>query len=223
MLMNPSPLSKHYRMRPKPHGFTLVEIAIVLVIIGLLLGGILKGQEMVVQARIKNVIADLSGLTAAHYAYQDRYRATPGDDSGATRWSGAVAGDGNGTVAGDYNSALNNAESRLWWDHLRRSGFVAGSGEQQPLNALSGMLGVQTGMGTGTGTALGGFSSLIVCSANLTDKLAVAIDSQMDDGSPSSGAMRAQLQTAPNPSIANNAASTYQETGTNVYVACRQI
>jgi len=68
MLMNPSPRFKHYRMRPKPHGFTLVEIAIVLVIIGLLLGGILKGQEMVVQARIKNVIADLSGLTAAHYA-----------------------------------------------------------------------------------------------------------------------------------------------------------
>jgi prepilin-type N-terminal cleavage/methylation domain-containing protein len=209
-----------------PHtqrGFTLVEIAIVLVVIGLLLGGILKGQEMVVQARIKNVIADLSGLTAAHYAYQDRYRATPGDDSGANRWSGAAVGDGNGTVAGDYNSAVNNAESRLWWDHLRRSGFVAGSGQQQPLNALSGMLGVQTGMGTGAGTALGGFSSLIVCSANLTDKVAVAIDSQLDDGSPSSGAMRAQLQTATNESISNSTASTYQETGTNTYVACRQI
>ena len=71
-------------------GFTLVEIAIVLVVIGLLLGGILKGQEMVVQARTKNVIADFGGLTAAHYAYQDRYRATPGDDPAANRWSGAA-------------------------------------------------------------------------------------------------------------------------------------
>jgi len=46
-------------------GFTLVEIAIVLVIIGLLLGGILKGQEMITQAKIKNLINDMNGITAA--------------------------------------------------------------------------------------------------------------------------------------------------------------
>ena len=50
----------------KQAGFTLVEIAIVLVIIGLLLGGILKGQEMITQAKIKNVIADMSGVSAAY-------------------------------------------------------------------------------------------------------------------------------------------------------------
>jgi prepilin-type N-terminal cleavage/methylation domain-containing protein len=221
--MNPSSPPGRLRMNARQQGFTLVEIAIVLVIIGLLLGGILKGQEMIMQARIKNVIADFSGISAAYYGYQDRYRAVPGDDSAATRWTGAVAGDGNGTVAGDYNSSIVNAESRLWWDHLRRAGFVAGTGELQPLNSLAGMLGVQTGMGTSAGSALGGFTSLIMCSANLADKVAIAIDSQMDDGSPNSGAMRAQLQTASNPSITAAAASTYQETGTNVYVACRQI
>jgi prepilin-type N-terminal cleavage/methylation domain-containing protein len=209
--------------RREQEGFTLVEIAIVLVVIGLLLGGILKGQELVVQARVKNVIADFSGLSSAHYAYQDRYRATPGDDPGATRWSGMVGGNGNGTVAGDYNSAVNNAESRLWWQHLRLAGFVAGTGQQQPLNSVSGMLGVQTGMGTGAGTALGGFSSLIICSANLPDKIAVAIDSQLDDGNPSAGALRAQQQTGVNESISGTTASTYQETGTNVYIACRQL
>ena len=77
-------------------GFTLVEIAIVLVIIGLLLGGILKGQEMITQAKIKNSIADFSGISAAYYGYQDRYRAIPGDDPGATRWAGATNGNGNG-------------------------------------------------------------------------------------------------------------------------------
>jgi hypothetical protein len=62
-----------------------------------------------------------------------------------------------------------------------------------------------------------------VCSANLPDKIAIAIDSQMDDGQPGAGTLRAQLQTTSNPDIVGTAASTYQETGTNVYVACRQI
>ena len=76
-----------------------------LVIIGLLLGGILKGQEMITQAKIKNVVADFSGISAAYYGYQDRYRAIPGDDpNAATRWTGATAGSGNGQVAGKYNS-----------------------------------------------------------------------------------------------------------------------
>jgi hypothetical protein len=100
-----------------------VEIAIVLVIIGLLLGGILKGQEMITQAKIKNVIADFSGISAAYYGYQDRYRAIPGDDlNAATRWStapAATAGNGNGVVAGGYNNGgaicAANVESCSWW------------------------------------------------------------------------------------------------------------
>src|SRR5438270_6983180 len=94
----------------RQHGFTLVEIAIVLVIIGLLLGGILKGQEMITQAKIKNSIADFSGISAAYHGYQDRYRAIPGDDPNATgRWSGATesptaAERGNGRERGNYNS-----------------------------------------------------------------------------------------------------------------------
>src|SRR5919112_6141783 len=97
----------------KSQGFTLVEIAIVLVIIGLLLGGILKGQEMIVQARIKNVMADFSGISAAYHGYLDRYRAIPGDDPNAdTRWSVAPAatkGNGNGVVAGTYNATCSTA------------------------------------------------------------------------------------------------------------------
>ena len=84
-------------------GFTLVEIAIVLVIIGLLLGGILKGQEMITQAKIKNVINDFNGITAAVTSYQDRYRAVPGDDqNAATRWASLttppLSGSGDGIV-----------------------------------------------------------------------------------------------------------------------------
>jgi prepilin-type N-terminal cleavage/methylation domain-containing protein len=223
-------------MKRTQKGFTLVEIAIVLVIIGLLLGGILKGQEMITQAKIKNVVADFSGISAAYYGYQDRYRAIPGDDPNAdTRWTtapAAVKGDGNGVVAGTYNNvcpavaAAGAPESCLWWDDLRRAGFVSGNGATQPFNAVTGMLGVQTGNGAGStalGTAagVGGFAGLIICSANLPDKIAIAVDTQMDDGILISGTVRGQLQAAANPNIADVAAGVYAENGTNVYTLCR--
>jgi prepilin-type N-terminal cleavage/methylation domain-containing protein len=222
-------------MKRTQTGFTLVEIAIVLVIIGLLLGGILKGQEMITQAKIKNVVADFSGISAAYYGYQDRYRAIPGDDpcagapatgfTCAERWSGATSGNGNGQVLGLYNSTTVTDESRLWWDHLRRAGFVAGSGTPQPFNAVTGMIGVQTGNGIPNTTALGGFGGLIICSAGLPDKIAIAVDTQMDDGIIGTGTVRGQLHTAgPNP--ATNAAvdpSGYAETGTGVYTLCRAL
>jgi len=213
-------------------GFTLVEIAIVLVIIGLLLGGILKGQEMITQAKIKNVVADFSGISAAYYGYQDRYRAIPGDDlTAATRWTtptAAIAGNGDGIVGGTYNNAgavcTAAVEACSWWDHLRRAGFVAGNGVLQPFNAVTGILGVQTGNGAGS-TALGGFGGLIVCSAGLPDKIAIAVDTQMDDGVIGTGTVRGQLHTAgPNPNIAAAAdSSAYAETGTNVYTLCRAL
>jgi prepilin-type N-terminal cleavage/methylation domain-containing protein len=211
----------------KTQGFTLVEIAIVLVIIGLLLGGILKGQEMINQAKIKNVIADFSGVSAAYHGYQDRYRAIPGDDPNAdTRWAvtpAATKGDGNGVISGKYNSATATDESRHWWDHLRRAGFVSGSGTTQPFNAVTGQIGVQTGnAATPTiGPAMGGISGLMMCSANLPDKIAIAVDTQMDDGTPDKGTVRGKLQTTPNPDIDNTPATAYAETGNNIYVLCR--
>ena len=194
-----------------------------LVIIGLLVGGVLKGQELITQGRIKNVIADFAGLSAAYYGYQDRYRALPGDDPGAGRWPAATPGDGNGLVAGAYNSAAASDESRLWWDHLRRAGFVGGSGAQQPSNVLAGMVGVQTGDAQAVpGSTLGGFASLIACSANVPDRIAVAVDVQTDDGAGTTGAVRAMLESTSNQTVDSaSVASVYVENGTNQYVICR--
>jgi len=233
-------------------GFTLVEIAIVLVIIGLLLGGILKGQEMITQAKIKNVMADFSGISAAYHGYQDRYRTLPGDDPGAGRWTspaGVVAGNGNGVVHGTYNQSCaapgttsGTNETCFFWDHLRRAGFVSGSGVLQPFNSLTGLIGIQTGdgagapAGTGIGPVLGGasgvggFTGLVMCSANMPDKIAIAVDTQMDDGVRATGNVRGQLQAAPNPAAAVDATAaaaggtnSYLETGTNTYTLCRAL
>ena len=204
-------------------GYTLVEVAIVVVIVGLLLATILKGQEMVNQAKVKSAIVDFTGTFAAYYGYRDRYHALPGDDPKAGRWAGATAGNGNGVVAGTYNSSTPGVESRLWWDHVRRAGFVAGSGEQQNLNRLSGIVGVQFG-DAGGGTTLGGFSHLIVCSTTLPDKIAAAVDLQIDDGNGDAGRIRALAQTTAQPVLdATSVPSVYVESGTNVYTICREM
>ena len=211
-------------------GFTLVEIAIVLVIIGLLLGGILKGQEMITQAKIKNLISDFSGVSVAYHGYVDRYRKIPGDDGDANgRWTlGIVApaagGFNDGQITGAYASTTTNDESRLFWLHLRRAGFVSGTDQEQPFNAVAGKLGVQTGdAASPPAAALGGFTSIIICSANLPDKMAIAVDTQMDDGSSAQGSVRAMLNTGPNPAIATTAAANYQEDGTKAYTICRAL
>jgi prepilin-type N-terminal cleavage/methylation domain-containing protein len=218
----------------KQSGFTLVEIAIVLVIIGLLLGGILKGQEMITQAKIKNLIADFSGVSVAYHGYVDRYRRIPGDDGDAgTRWPGTPGPTGGATVndgiiAGAYASSTSDVESRLFWLHLRKAGFISGSDQEQPFNAVAGKIGVQTGdaanvPGQALAGATGGFTSIIICTANLPEKMAIAVDTQMDDGQSNNGSVRAQLNDKPNPGILGVAEKVYVETGSNTYTLCRPL
>ena len=71
------------QMRKQQSGFTLVEIAIVLVIIGLLLGGVLKWQELSNSAKVKNMVGDFRTVSSLAYGYQDRFKALPGDQTQA--------------------------------------------------------------------------------------------------------------------------------------------
>ena len=211
-------------MPRKQAGFTLVEIAIVLVIIGLLLGGVLKGQELIQSAKVKNVVNDFSSVTAAIYGYQDRYKALPGDDTGTGRWTGLAtpitAGNGDGVINGGTGTACAFTdptattsgvdECFLIWSDLRQAGFITGAlNSGPPLNAYNGQLGVQDGIGAfqsgsatnntpGTmaagGTAGTGFKGPVICESNIPDKGAIAIDNQLDDGNPSTGSIRAVAQ-----------------------------
>src|ERR687890_662978 len=93
-------------MNVRQRGFTLIEIAIVLVIIGLLLGGVLKGQELITGARVRNLIQQQDGVKAAYFGFLDRYRALPGDYSAAAT-VGAVTGNIAGTTAnGNANGQI---------------------------------------------------------------------------------------------------------------------
>ncbi|HEY8085696.1 MAG TPA: prepilin-type N-terminal cleavage/methylation domain-containing protein [Methylophilaceae bacterium] len=234
----------------KQSGFTLIELAIVLVIIGLLLGGVLKGQELITQGKIKNVIADFNGITAAYYGYQDRYKAIPGDDpNSGTRWSlTALTGTGHGNGDGQLDSATpgtynqniaaptatdGTQETSLFWRDLRLSGFVGGTGGSNPNNAVAGLVGVQQGndllKSTAAATAGTGFTGLIICSSNIPDKIAVAIDTTLDDGNPQTGSVRAVVQLAPNPTMVVGGfgdkaeALPYSETGGKQYLVCKSL
>src|SRR6185437_8077716 len=113
-------------MRATTRGFTLIEIAIVLVIIGLLLGGVLKGEELIRAARVRSLISEQQGIKAAFYGFQDRYRALPGDYASADSNinCGTIAcpkGDGNGRI--EAPNAGGTHEEILVWNHLAAAGF----------------------------------------------------------------------------------------------------
>jgi prepilin-type N-terminal cleavage/methylation domain-containing protein len=115
-------------MKRNANGFTLIEIAIVLVIIGLLLGGVLKGQELITGARVRNLISQQDGIKAAFFGFQDRFRALPGDYAAAsTNINGVtINGNGNGRIENNATGGFTHEEI-LAWNHLTSAGFLNGS------------------------------------------------------------------------------------------------
>ncbi|MBU0689360.1 MAG: prepilin-type N-terminal cleavage/methylation domain-containing protein [Gammaproteobacteria bacterium] len=188
-------------MKQKQSGFTLIEIAIVLVIIGLLLGGVLKGQELINSAKVKNLATDFKNIPVYIYGYQDKYRSMPGDDIQAESHVGAATGhngNGNGIINGTWLPATQTAETSLFWEHVRRAGLAAGSTDTAavdflPRNASGGRIGIQGGSTFSIANLKG---SYVICSESILGKFARQLDTNLDDGNTTTGSVMVTAATA---------------------------
>lgn len=189
----------------KQKGFTLIEIAIVLVIIGLLLGGVLKGQELINTARVRALNNTVDGITAAWFSFQDRYRAFPGDYTQASvNLPGAPTdGDGNGLV-GDNGGADSPSERAMVWMHLQSAGYITG-GYDDPLATVANAdeygcpvtVCPDNGFGSGMNLNFGSMRQAggpnaheLITGRGIPVEVIAELDRKVDDGTPDSGAMQ---------------------------------
>lgn len=216
-------------MKKMQSSFTLVEIAIVLVIIGLLLGGVLKGQELVNSAKVKNLANDFRSISSFVYAYQDRFRALPGDDrsanthvNGGTNATTPAAADvGNARINGNWNSNTNTDESFLFWQHVRLAGLATGtpdtaSNDYIPRNAEGGRIGI-TGDAILTAPATPYPASFYICSQGIQGRYARQIDTTIDDGNTQTGSVRVITDGSANQANATNVTAADDAT---LYTVC---
>jgi prepilin-type N-terminal cleavage/methylation domain-containing protein len=216
------------KARVREAGFTLVEIAIVLVIIGLLLGGVLKGQELINSARVRNIADQDSAVQAAYYGFIDRYRAVPGDML-ATQVCGAIgngstwtcpagpAPGGTGTTGGD-GKITTFGEASAVWAHLSAAGFLQGGypgtasdpatytvqpAIQAPTNAFNGFLLLGHSNDYQDTAATPPPKLALIIGKGIPVKLMRELDLKIDDSFPERGVLRA----------APNNAAIWQEVG----------
>lgn len=106
--------------------FSLVELAIVLVILGLLVGGVLSGQALIRSAELRAVTTEYQRYMAAVGAFRDKYLGLPGDlSNGTSFWAAAGQGDGDGLI--ENTAAAGTNEISQFWLHLQNAQLIEGA------------------------------------------------------------------------------------------------
>lgn len=207
-------MTTELKNRSSEKGFTLVELAIVMIIIGLLIGGILKGQELIANAALTSTVTQIKSIDAATSAFKDKYNSFPGDMTNPTARIPACAaapcsnaGNGNGRLETVPDSAQ-AGEENAFWAQLTAADVLSSSGTNLAAeidgNFFTG--GYSTGavgdfsLADQTVTYRGGHYLGLGASATgdytaagqegLTPNEAARIDTKIDDGSPNTGSVR---------------------------------
>ena len=202
--------SANDKSKTSQRGFTLVELAIVLVIIGLIIAAVLKGQELIVSARLKSTIADIDAIRSASNTFRDKYNALPGDYAQAPARVGTPAGivfancdgtagkcDGSGVIDGDGVTD----ETLLFWAHMAAANLISGVsplgaaviGDGLPTSPIGGGLTIRNELvinKTAHWITLG--SGAAVPTGVLDAEQALLIDEKADDARPGTGSIRVE-------------------------------
>lgn len=127
------------RRQQSNHGFTLIEISIVLVIIGLIVGGVLAGQDLIKAAQIRKIYSEYQAFDTAANTYKLKYNALAGDHANAHQFFGDACGnnttdpdtgcngDGDGKIGSTTAPADPFGEEAKFFEHISRAGLIAGS------------------------------------------------------------------------------------------------
>lgn len=197
----------------KQKGFTLVEIAIVMVIIGLLLGAVLKGQNLINSARVRNMADQNSSIQAAYYGFIDRYRAVPGDMPdvlarqaiGSNNLAANIGGNGNGNLTGEAGGSPEDwGEAAALWAHLSAANFIVGSYEgaaagdgsytaniDTPVNAFGGRVILwRTNLYEADDDSVATSRLGFVVGRSTPASVLSELDTKVDDGRPETGVLR---------------------------------
>jgi hypothetical protein len=174
-------------------GITRADIAMALVIIGLMVGAVIKGQAMIYDAKHKRLMNDLQGISAAYFTYYDEYNSLPGDDTNNYGWSGVDEARGNSAGNGyiDGNNAVNGDEAHEAWQAMRYARLLSGDPEATgnahlPITPFNGKyyLGHHD-----FGSAIGTKNHIEV--TNISGDVAESVDIMLDDGVYNTGTIQA--------------------------------
>jgi Tfp pilus assembly protein PilE len=213
----------------KQRGFTLLEIVLLMLLVGMILAGVLKSEEMVTSAKVKRVAGQLDEIRGAYLGFEDRYRALPGDyaDARTSLDCGSPCPFGNGDNRIRSNETPANGsevhEDLLVWTHLVASGFLKGdyrmaAGESAstqantPRNPYSAYIGIafdgQYGL-SGGGLVRHNLKS----GPMLPVEVAAELDRKTDDGKPYTGQVQFSAYAANGASAPTEGGATGCTTG----------
>jgi len=202
-------------------GFTLIEVATVLMIMSLMLGGVLKADGVTETSTAHCLENDFRNIELYMNEYQGAFHALPGDDpavgSASSHFANAVSCpvpivgkcmSGNGIIDGRWNDSTAASESFLVWQHLRLAGYVSGdtdiaSANYPEKNSIGGIVGLK--------------GNYIICSDGISGKFVQQIDIALDDGNTASGSMMASIHGT---AIDRTAIATNSIADNELYLVC---